>query len=282
MVMNIVLNELKKKWHFQKLGRELHAWSSGFKALITWHSLQTLQEAREACGGQGYKSENRIGVIKNGQDVALTYEGDNHILLQAVTKTVLPDFLKGLKNGMFTGHFAYLNDRQSLKNADLSIMDPRSYQFAQIVLRRREAAVFAQLAGKLQQNTEKGISNVDAFNANLVLVEEAAHAHTELLMTELFFSRVSQLSQEGEKDIARTLHMCGSLFCASMIDRSTSFIRMGALTAGDLQRVHESVIEMCKLLRPHVLDLVDSFGIPPHLLAPIAFDYVKHNSRARL
>ncbi len=59
-VMQIVLNELKKKWHNQELGRQMHVWSSGFKALMTWHMAETLQEAREACGGQGYKSENRI------------------------------------------------------------------------------------------------------------------------------------------------------------------------------------------------------------------------------
>ena len=40
-VMHVVLNHLKAKLERGDLGRELHVWSSGFKALISWHSLQT-------------------------------------------------------------------------------------------------------------------------------------------------------------------------------------------------------------------------------------------------
>lgn len=282
-VMNIVLNQLKKKWHRQELGKELHVWSSGFKALMTWHSLNALQEAREACGGQGYKSENRIGPIKNGHDIALTYEGDNHILLQAVTKSILPEFVRGLKKGgIFEGHFSYLNDRVALQKADVSHMDLRSSLFPQTVLRRREAAVFAQLSSLLQKKKSTGMSYMDAFNSSALLVEEAARAHTELLMLDVFYRTLNDLKQKGEKDIVEILGTCGTLFFLKLIDAGTVFFRNGALSAEDARRVHDLIIVLCQELRPHVLDLVKSFGLPPHLLAPIAFDYVSHNSRARL
>ncbi|CDF33165.1 Acyl-COA oxydase [Chondrus crispus] len=282
-VMQLVLNHLKAKWQRGELGRELHVWSSGFKALISWHSLQTLQETREACGGQGYKSENRIGPMKTSHDVALTYEGDNHVLLQAVTKTVFSEFMKGVRSGgNFKGHFAYLKDAEGLRQADLSGMDARSAAFALTVMRRREAALFARLAADLQKRTATGVSSLQAFNDCAVLVEDAGRAHVELLMVELFHHTLGDLQRGGETEVADMLRLCGALHTARTVDEQVVFLRCGAVSVGEAQMMHANVGRFCETLRPHVLSLVESFGYPPHLLAPIAFDYVAHNSKSRL
>lgn len=282
-VMQFVLNELKKKWHAQRLGRELHEWSSGFKALMTWHMADTLQEAREACGGQGYKSENRIGPNKAEHDIALTFEGDNRILLQAVAKSVLPQFVRGVRaNGHFKGHFAYLNQRKALQHANVDAMDVRSALFAQTVMRRREAAIFLRLARELEAKQKSGVPAFDAWNDSAALVESAARAHTELLITETFNSVLDDLRQSGHTEIAEILSLCGALYVARRIDLQPDFLRLRVLSPLVADRVHEAVLDIAKELRPHALHLVNAFGIPPHLLAPIAFDYAAHNSRARL
>ena len=43
-----------------------------------------LQECREACGGQGLKTDNRVGQLKAEYNVQLTFEGDNNVLMQQV------------------------------------------------------------------------------------------------------------------------------------------------------------------------------------------------------
>lgn len=43
-----------------------------------------IQECREACGGQGLKTENRVGHLKSEFDVQSTFEGDNNVLMQQV------------------------------------------------------------------------------------------------------------------------------------------------------------------------------------------------------
>ena len=50
--------------------------------MFTWHNMKTLQECREACGGKGLKTENRIGHLKGEYDVQSTFEGDNNVLMQ--------------------------------------------------------------------------------------------------------------------------------------------------------------------------------------------------------
>lgn len=46
--------------------------------------LLYFQECREACGGQGLKTENHVGHLKGEFDVQLTFEGDNNVLMQQV------------------------------------------------------------------------------------------------------------------------------------------------------------------------------------------------------
>lgn len=64
VVHQTALNDLKARWGRALSAKDGHVASCGFKSLMTWHALETMQVAREACGGQGYKSENRIGVSR--------------------------------------------------------------------------------------------------------------------------------------------------------------------------------------------------------------------------
>jgi acyl-CoA oxidase len=55
-----------------------------FRSLFSFVNVVGLQECREACGGQGIKSDNRIGQAKAEYDVQSTFEGDNNVLMQQV------------------------------------------------------------------------------------------------------------------------------------------------------------------------------------------------------
>lgn len=44
------------------------------------------------------------------------------------------------------------------------------------------------------------------------------------------------------------------------------------------EAVQGEIVALCKEIRPHTLALVESFGLPQHLLAPIAFDWVDYES----
>ncbi|HQX34852.1 MAG TPA: acyl-CoA dehydrogenase family protein, partial [Microbacteriaceae bacterium] len=73
---------------------DLETLAAALKPLSTWHALDTLQEAREACGGSGFMFENRLVGLRADLDVYATFEGDNNVLLQLVGKRLLSDFAK--------------------------------------------------------------------------------------------------------------------------------------------------------------------------------------------
>ncbi|KAJ0030176.1 hypothetical protein Pint_14480 [Pistacia integerrima] len=64
--------------------KTIYVISSAFKATSTWHNQRTLQECREACGGQGLKTENHVGHLKSEFDLQSTFEGDNNVVMQQV------------------------------------------------------------------------------------------------------------------------------------------------------------------------------------------------------
>lgn len=82
----------KESVEFEELSKrvaELHALVSTFKPLCTWTARDSVQEAREACGGHGYLKAANLGDLRADNDPAVTYEGDNNVLGQQTSNWLL-------------------------------------------------------------------------------------------------------------------------------------------------------------------------------------------------
>ncbi|KAJ1346027.1 Peroxisomal acyl-coenzyme A oxidase 1 [Parelaphostrongylus tenuis] len=60
---------------------DLHALSSGLKAVVTFQSSQGIEQARMSCGGHGYSNASHIPTIFSCAVGACTYEGENMVML---------------------------------------------------------------------------------------------------------------------------------------------------------------------------------------------------------
>ncbi|MQL80847.1 hypothetical protein Taro_013309 [Colocasia esculenta] len=97
-VLSFAANHMKRMYvqRTPELNKAIQVYSSAFKATFTWHNMRTLQECREACGGQGVKTEHRV-VMQGDYDVQSTFEGDNQVLMQKVCKSLLAEYISALK-----------------------------------------------------------------------------------------------------------------------------------------------------------------------------------------
>ncbi|KAL0910343.1 hypothetical protein M5K25_021316 [Dendrobium thyrsiflorum] len=276
--MSIAANNLKKICvkRSPDTSKILHIYSSAYKATFSWQNMKTLQECREACGGQGFKTENRIGILKGEFDVQSTFEGDNNVLMQQVSKALLSEYISAQKKKQpFKGlGLEHMNSPCPVIPANLTSSALRSIEFQNDVFCLRERDLLNRYASEVYQYQQQGKSRETAVLLSYQLAEDLARAFTERTILQLLIEKVK--SATGPlKDVLELLRSMYALIC---IEEDASFLRYGYLSLSNAAAVRKEVMKLCGNVRPHALALVNSFGIPDSFLSPIAFDWIEANS----
>jgi acyl-CoA oxidase len=268
--------------------QDLESLAAALKPMSTWHALDTLQECREACGGAGFLIENRFASLRADLDVYATFEGDNTVLLQLVAKRLLADYAKEFRNVGFgvLARFVAAQaadvaiHRTGLRQVAQFVADSGSVQKAALALRDEEgqrtlladrvqsmvAAVGAALKGANKLPQHQGAALFNQHQDDLI---GAAQAHAELLQWEAFTEALGKVGDPGTLQVLTWLR---DLFGLSLIEKHLSWYLMnGRLSMQRGRTVGAYINRLLGKIRPHALDLVDSFGYgPEHLRAPIA------------
>jgi acyl-CoA oxidase len=268
--------------------QDLETLAAALKPLSTWHALDTLQEAREACGGAGYLSENRLVGLRADLDVYATFEGDNNVLLQLVGKRLLSDFGKQFKDKDAKALAAYavgqtagkLFHGAGMRQLGQAVSDFGSTARAierglraeqqHELLADRVHQMVTDVATRLRPASALSPAAAAAlFNANQSELIEAARAHAELLQWEAFTDAVTAVDDEGTKQVLVWLR---DLFGLGLIEKHLAwYLIHGRLSSQRAGAVSAYIDRLCLRLRPHAQDLVDAFGYEPeHLRAPIS------------
>jgi acyl-CoA oxidase len=265
--------------------RELESRAAGLKAANTWHATRAIQECREACGGAGYLAENRLIALKADTDVFTTFEGDNHVLTQLVSKELLTayaDDIRGMSPAQwvrFAANFAgeRVLKRTSAETIIQTLLDSRQdseeegslfNRGTQVkMFEDREQYLLASVARRLQGKT-KEMDAFDAFNAVQDHVLHAANAHVDRIVLEAFVAGIDScesVSVEGQ-EARKLLNMVCDLYALSVIDDDKAwYIEHRFLSTERSKAVTRGINDVCRRLRPYAETLVDGFGIPAQL-----------------
>ncbi len=266
-------------------GREdLETLAASLKPSSTWHAMDTIQEAREACGGAGFLAENRLVGLHQDMDVYVTFEGDNTVLCQLVGKRLLTEYSKALKAGgasdvarLVAGRAVHrtplIRAVQTLADAGdarRSAGQLRDEETQRELLTDRVEAMVADLAMALRPASK--LEPADAatlFNAHQHELVEAARAHAERVQWEAFTRGVHAATDPGTKQVLTWLR---DLFGLSLVERHLAwYLVHGRLSAGRARTVSSYIDRLLVRLRPHAQDLVDAFGFgPEHLRATVS------------
>ncbi|XP_031273941.1 acyl-coenzyme A oxidase 3, peroxisomal-like isoform X1 [Pistacia vera] len=257
--------------------KTIHVISSAFKATFTWHNQRTLQECREACGGQGLKTENHFGHLKSEFDVQSTFEGDNNVLMQQVSKALLAEYVAAKKrNNTFKGlGLEHMNKPCPIISSQLTSSLLRSRQFQMDAFCLRERDLLSRFAAEVSQYQVKGQSKQYAFILSYQLAEDLGRAFSDRLILQTFIEAEATMTTSSLKDV---LGLLRSLYALTRMEEDAAFLRYGYLSKENDAAVRKEVIQLCSEVRPHALGLVSSFGIPDAFLSPIAFNWIDANS----
>lgn len=277
--MSFAVNYLKMLYwnRTPETNKTLHVVSSAFKATMTWHDMRTLQECREACGGQGLKTENRVGHLKGEFDVQSTFEGDNNVLMQQVSKALLAEYVAAQKkNKPFKGlGLEHMNGPCPIIPSQLTSTILRSSQFQINAFCLRERDLLNRFAAEVSQYQAKGESKELSFILSYQLAEDLGRAFSDRAILQTFIEAEANVSAGSLKNVLGLLRSMYALIC---LEEDAAFLRYGYLSTENAAAVRKEVTKLCSELRPHALALVSSFGIPDSFLSPIAFNWIDANS----
>lgn len=257
--------------------RTLEAKAAGLKAYATWNATHTIQECREACGGQGYLAVNRFAALKADTDVFTTFEGDNTVLMQLVAKHLLGAYKNEFAKPNAATIFKYVSEYFSMT---LDEIDPRigrnveqshlrDFNFLIDTFKYRERSLQISAANRLRNKISKGLPAYDAFIRCQDHLMTLANAHVERKILEVFVKGVKDCDNASLK---RALTKVCALFALSTIEQHNGwYLESGYLEPVKTKAIRKQVNKLCYEVRQIAVDLVEAFDIPEACLAaPIA------------
>lgn len=267
---------------------DLETMAAALKPMSTWRALETLQTAREACGGQGFLTENRLVSLRADLDVYVTFEGDNTVLLQLVGKRLLADYAAGFKgiDGIGMARFVVeraadsvlyrtplgrvaqtLQDRGEVRRSAGHLREEVAQRE---LLTDRVETMVAELATALRPASRLGREEAAAlFSTHQHELIEAARAHADLVQWEAFSKALGDVTDPGTQLV---LTWVRDLYGLSVIEKNLAwYLINGRLTGHRARTVSSYIDRLVARLRPYAQDLVDGFGYgPEHVRATIA------------
>lgn len=243
---------------------EVHATSSGLKALTTWIAAAGLEECRRACGGHGFSSLSGLPQMVADYAMSVTVEGDNYLLTQQTTRFLLKMYENGRQGKQLTGNISYMQnidavlaekfapqDKEALLNSAVQI---KAYQ-------HRAALLIHQTALALAVDVKSGKSYEAAWNNALVEIARACKAHCYLTLVVNFINAVAETRKTHPKLFPVLQRLC-HLFVLYYIEQDIGeFLEDGYMNTKQAQLIRSKVRDLLDELRPDAIALVDSFNI---------------------
>ncbi len=282
-------NDLVRRMHVIQTGqnldpgaqRALEKRAAGLKVAQTRHATRAIQECREACGGAGYLTENRLVTLKADTDVFTTFEGDNVVLTQLVAKELLTAYADEVQDLDALGWVRFaatmagdvvrkrsgvrqliqtLRDRsdESVDEGDLSRRSTQLQLFAD-----REDYLVRTAAHRLRARAED-TTPFEGFNNAQDHILAAGSAHIDRLVLEAFIEGIGEIEDPEARALAETV--CDLFVYTLLEENSAWYIMHRFMSVERAKAVRRGVNELVDRLRPHALTLVEAMGVPEEML----------------
>ncbi|GAB7191020.1 acyl-CoA dehydrogenase [Kineococcus sp. NUM-3379] len=259
--------------------RAFEAHAAGMKAVSSWHATATIQACREACGGAGYLSENRLPQLKADSDIFTTFEGDNTVLLQLVAKSLLTRYKQQFSD-LDTLGMARLATRDLIstvagrsparllvqelvdsapRNDVEESLHSRTWQLQMV--RYREKHLVDTLAKRARKARGKSVGrSYDVLGGLQDHLVTAARAHVDRVVLEAFAAAVERCEDPAVKALLE--QVCDLHALALLESHKGWYLQHRRMSPVRAKQVTRAVNDAVSALRPRTDELLAGFGIP--------------------
>jgi len=247
---------------------ELHAISSGMKALCTFEGAQGLEDCRKCCGGHGVLL---IGGIASEATNYVTYntaEGDRIVLELQSARFLLRGLRDARAGSTVKGLCEYLNvaasaDFNLSRELACSATTPEAFQdldVLQRLFRGRALCSVLDAATKYDGSVEAGMSHDEAWNLSAYDLVEASRAHCRYTIFSKFVEQVQRI-EDGPVRAAMAA-VCKLYALISITEE------LGAFDFNRAQKraAKDAMLLLLPIVRSDVVPLMDAFEFSDNVL----------------
>ncbi|EGD56034.1 acyl-CoA dehydrogenase [Gordonia neofelifaecis] len=258
--------------------RVLETKAAAIKAGHTALAQRAISEAREACGGAGYLSENLLPLLRGDIDVFTTFEGDNLVLTQLVAKEQLTSYADDVRGLDAVGWVKFVADtarsvalektaaRQVVQTLlDGSDEDPENsaltHPGTQLrLLRNREDHLTRTAAARMGRARDDDADPLEVFTDTQDHLIKVGAAHIDRIVLESFVDAIGRVDDPETRSLLKQVR---NLFVYSLLEQDLAWFLMHRhVSVERAKAIRRGVNELCADLRPHAQTLVDAFGVP--------------------
>ncbi|KAI8467455.1 MAG: acyl-CoA dehydrogenase/oxidase C-terminal [Monoraphidium minutum] len=258
---------------------ELHALSSGLKAVCTWITADGIEECRRTCGGHGYSRLSGLPSLFQSYVQNVTWEGDNNVLCLQTARFMLKAMVASAKPGGAApatgGSAAYLGAdalRREL-GARCGAQGEACWSHPDVLLsalRHRASRLAVNAADTLRAaGGGRLVFEGPAWNGSTMALIAAARAHCELGLAQTFFDALQRWSDERAlaPEALAVLSRLAALFALGRLELGmAALLEGGYLSGAQAAGARAASRGLLSVLRPDAVALVDAFGFEDYML----------------
>jgi acyl-CoA oxidase len=244
---------------------DLHATSCALKSYSSTVAAEGLEVCRRAMGGHGYSSFAGVGSWYADYLPTVTWEGDNYMLTQQVSRYLLKSARAVLKGNVQD------NDTHRI----LSIYLKRQDMGAAFDVLGEDAEIVDAFAWRVAHLTFEALRHRDedkkSWNSLLVDFYRLSKAHAQYMVVKNFHDALFKeeaTKKELDSDTIELLKKLYRLFALNTLEQEASeFFSSQATTIRQITLARtKAVMTLLDEIRPHAVRLVDAWKFPDWLL----------------
>ena len=241
---------------------ELHATSSGLKAVGTWYANDAIETCRQTLGGMGYSSYAGLASMRADWAVMCTWEGDNTVLSLQCARFLVKQAVNISRGKTPSGVTRYIAEADANAKVAPGLTDQqwRDPAFQLRSLHHRTARKIREVTRWIDEEAKRSkVSYAVAAERLSVECMSIAKLHCYVYMLECFNEGVAR----APKELQQVLALLRDLFALGHMESSIGdFLEDGYLGAGHAASLRGLLRRLLLEVRPHACNLVDSFNIP--------------------
>ena len=255
---------------------EFHAQLSVMKVLCSSMSFRACQDSREACGGLGYSAFSNLGRLRDNQDVNITWEGANYVLIQQTARYILKNIQNILKGKpVEASSMSFLTiDPEVVRTAKAnftSAADLRDRPDAlQAMLKHRVNLLVQRSIIKLQETVQKASDSLEGWNETQVhYLQNLGFAYGDLFFADLFLRKCREVKAACQETSAMLMRLYELFVLGKIEDDLCTFRDNDYITTDQAWVIKETVVSLTREVGESAVRLIDAVAFPDQVVGSV-------------